>query len=209
MNKKVAIAGYSGHAYVVIDSLLVNNFNVVGYIDVAEAKQNPFKLPFLGTEQSVDTLSLLKGKDIAVALGVGDNHTRNKIAQIFQDAGIEIITVVHPAAIISKHCRIEKGCFIAAGAIVQAFAKIEEGCIINSGAIIEHECAIEKFCHIAPGATLAGNVTIGENTFFGAGAVAKQGTTVGKNSIIGAGAVVTRNVPSNQTWAGVPAKKIK
>lgn len=209
MNKKVVIAGYSGHAYVVIEALIANQYNVIGYVDIAETVQNPFQLQFLGTEKNTATLRKLKKEGIAVALGIGDNSIRKKVAQIYQQAGIEIISVIHPAAIISKHCNIAKGCFVGAGAIVQTFAKIKEGSIINTGAIIEHECVIQKYCHIAPGATIAGNVTIAENTFVGARAVAKQGIKIGKNSIIGAGAVVITNVPSNETWAGVPAKKVK
>jgi acetyltransferase-like isoleucine patch superfamily enzyme len=35
------------------------------------------------------------------------------------------------------------------------------------------------------------------------------GITIGQNSLIGAGSVVTKNIPSNQIWAGNPAKFIK
>ena len=49
MSKKIAIAGYSVHAYVVIDALLANRLEVVGYLDVAEVVNNPFNLNFLGS----------------------------------------------------------------------------------------------------------------------------------------------------------------
>ena len=42
----------------------------------------------------------------------------------------------------------------------------------------------------------------------GANAVIKQGVTVGDNVIIGAGAVVLKNVNSNKTFVGNPAKQI-
>lgn len=35
------------------------------------------------------------------------------------------------------------------------------------------------------------------------------GVTIGNNVIIGCGAVVTKNIPDNQIWGGVPAKHIK
>lgn len=35
------------------------------------------------------------------------------------------------------------------------------------------------------------------------------GVTIGENALIGAGSVVTKDVPPGETWAGVPAKKIK
>lgn len=51
--------------------------------------------------------------------------------------------------------------------------------------------------------------TIGENVVIGAGACILGGITIGKNSIIGANAVVTKNVPENTVWVGIPAKQIR
>jgi maltose O-acetyltransferase len=52
-------------------------------------------------------------------------------------------------------------------------------------------------------------VTIGKNVWIGAHAVILQGITIGDNVIIGAGSVVNKDIPSNVTVAGVPAKIIK
>lgn len=208
MSKKIAIAGYSGHAYVVIDALLANGLEVVGYLDMAEAVNNPFNLSFLGSETDVATLALLKQNNIAVALGIGSNAVRKKIFNTLASAAVEIISVIHPKSTISSFSSIGKGCFVAAGAVVQTFAQVKEGSIINTGAIVEHECEIGSYCHIAPGAVLAGNVIVGNHSLFGAAAVAKQGVFIGERCVIGAGAVVVSNVPDNEVWVGVPAKKL-
>jgi acetyltransferase-like isoleucine patch superfamily enzyme len=52
-------------------------------------------------------------------------------------------------------------------------------------------------------------VKIGNNVFIGMNSLIMKGVIVGDNSVIGAGSVVTTNVPSNQIWAGNPAKFIK
>ncbi|MGL5646273.1 MAG: DapH/DapD/GlmU-related protein [Clostridium sp.] len=52
-------------------------------------------------------------------------------------------------------------------------------------------------------------VKVKKNAWIGAGATICPGVTIGENSIIGAGSVVTKNVPSNTVYAGVPAKFIK
>jgi acetyltransferase-like isoleucine patch superfamily enzyme len=52
-------------------------------------------------------------------------------------------------------------------------------------------------------------VKIDKNVWIGAGAIILPGVRVGENSIIGAGAVVTRDVPSGEIWAGIPAARIK
>lgn len=52
-------------------------------------------------------------------------------------------------------------------------------------------------------------VVIAENVWLGAGVTVLPGCAIGKNSIVGAGSVVTKSIPNNQVWAGVPAKKIR
>ncbi len=51
-----------------------------------------------------------------------------------------------------------------------------------------------------------GNVIIGDNVFLGANVVICQPVTIGNNSLIAAGAVVTKDIPSNEIWGGVPAR---
>ena len=52
-------------------------------------------------------------------------------------------------------------------------------------------------------------VLIEDNVFIGARCIILKGVTIGKNSIIGAGSVVAKSVPSNQIWAGNPARFIR
>lgn len=52
-------------------------------------------------------------------------------------------------------------------------------------------------------------VKIKKNAWIGAGAIICPGVTIGENSVIGAGSVVTKDVPDNSVYAGVPAKFIK
>lgn len=53
------------------------------------------------------------------------------------------------------------------------------------------------------------SVKIIRNAWIGAGVTVCPGVTIGENSVIGAGSVVTKDVPSNTVYAGVPAKFIK
>jgi len=52
-------------------------------------------------------------------------------------------------------------------------------------------------------------VVIEDNVFIGANSTILKGVTIGRNSIIGSSSVVTKNVPSNEIWAGNPARLIK
>lgn len=51
-------------------------------------------------------------------------------------------------------------------------------------------------------------IYINNGVFIGAGCLILKGSVVGENSVIGANSVVTGNIPSNQVWAGNPAKYI-
>lgn len=51
-------------------------------------------------------------------------------------------------------------------------------------------------------------IEIGAGAYVGAGSIVLPGVTVGAGAKIGAGAVVTKNVPDDETWVGVPARKI-
>ena len=104
--------------------------------------------------------------------------------------GIEI----HPAVKIGKNIFIDHGM----------------GVVIGETTIIGDNVSIYQ------GVTLGGtkwekkkrHPTINDNVIIGAGAKVLGPISVGKNSKIGANSVVTRNVPSNSTVIGIPARVI-
>lgn len=53
-----------------------------------------------------------------------------------------------------------------------------------------------------------GRIIIGNNVNIGWNVIIMPDVRIGNNVVIGAGAIVTKNVPSNTVWAGVPAKQI-
>lgn len=52
-------------------------------------------------------------------------------------------------------------------------------------------------------------INIGNNVYLGDGCLILPGVTIGENSIIGARSVVTKDIPANSVYAGIPAKQIK
>lgn len=53
------------------------------------------------------------------------------------------------------------------------------------------------------------DVVIGKNVWCGSNVVIMPGVKIGDNSVIGAGSVITKNIPSDEVWVGVPAKRLK
>ena len=50
---------------------------------------------------------------------------------------------------------------------------------------------------------------IGKNVYTGAGAKIIGNVHIGDGAIIGANSVVIKNIPIGETWAGVPAIRLK
>lgn len=202
----IAIIGYSGHSFVVLDAAKQMNLNVKYYCERNQLSYNPFEINYLGDEgnDSFDWNSVDQ-----FILGIGGNKIRQKVAGLILSKKKILLNVVHPSSIISNYATFGTGNFIAANVTVNALAKIADNCILNTGCIVEHECVIENGVHIAPGSVLAGNVFVGENSFIGANSVVKQGVKIGNGVTVGAGSVVVKDIPNNEIWAGNPAKKLR
>ena len=206
LDKKHILIGYSGHAYVLAETVLENGLEIIGYSDKKKSDLDPYNLPYLGFEKFDDFIGWQK--EVSFLLGIGDNTLRQNIAHLIESKGKTIETIIHRSAHISKNAVIGDGSFVNKNVAVNALAVVGTNVILNTGCIIEHECVLGDAVHVAPGAVLAGNVSIGERTFVGANAVIKQGIVVGKDVVIGAGTVVITNIPDEAKVVGNPGRII-
>ena len=205
--------GAGGHGQVVIEILqLMGNYELVGLLDPNFELWNTelLDVPILGGDELLPELRDRGINKAFIGLGtVGDVRPRKKLYQILQNQQFEIVSAIHPQAVISPSVQIGDGITIMAGVIVNSTVKFGNNVIVNSGAIVEHDCVIDSHVHIAPGAKLAGAVQVGAGSHIGIGAVIAQGIRIGNNAIIGAGAVVIKDVPDSVVVVGVPARILK
>ena len=202
--RQVCIIGYSGHAFVIVETFNAAGDAVTAYCDQVEKRFDPYGLKFLGSENESHVIDALRNYFYFIA--IGNNNIRREVYIRLADHQLETLRAIHPYTHVSATAVIGNGTLVGSGAIIQAQAKVGNIAICNTGCIIEHECIIGDFCHIAPGAVLCGNVTVGNGSLVGAGSVINPGITIGSNAIIGAGAVVVSDVPDFAVVAGNPAR---
>lgn len=107
-------------------------------------------------------------------------------------------------------CKIGNSVFFNHNCSITCIEKIEIGdnCnFANNVVIVDHDHKLGKF-GVEKGYT-SSSIQIGENVWVGANSVILRGVTIGEGAVIAAGAVVNSDIPSNEIWGGIPARKLK
>lgn len=205
--KPVIIIGNGGHARVLVDILLLQKREIIGYTAPNE-ENNPYSITYLGGDEEIlkyDPQEI----ELVNALGsISDTKPRANIFNFFKLKGYRFSTTIHPSAVISETATLGEGVQIMAGAVIQPFVNIADNTIVNTSTSIDHDCCISKHCHIAPGCVLSGGIKIGESTHIGTGAKIIQNISIGKNVLVGAGSLVLRDIGDNKKVYGSPAKEV-
>jgi sugar O-acyltransferase (sialic acid O-acetyltransferase NeuD family) len=208
----ILIIGGGDHARVVMDAIrAADEYTLAGIIDVTcRAGDAVEGVPVIGTDDDLPRLRAEGADACVIAIGsVGDAGPRVRAAAAAREAGLRLVTVIHPSATVSDLATLADGVFVGAGAIIGTGATVGECAIVNTGAIVDHDCRIGAFAHLAPGAALSGRVTVGECAHVGTGASVANGMTIGADSIVGAGSVVVRDIVDGVVAYGNPCTVVR
>ena len=202
--RRLIIIGAGGHAKVCAEIAQLNGYKDIIYLDDNDNITNK-NLLFGCVSGKVNDIDKFDG-DIFVA--IGDSVIREKLLNYITSKNRDVISLVHPSAVVSDYVTLGAGVVIMAGAVVNPSVVIEDGSIINTCSSIDHDCYIGSNSHVAVGAHICGTVTIGNKCWIGAGATVLNNVNITDNVTVGAGAVVLKDIFEQGTYVGVPVRKL-
>lgn len=209
MKEKVIVIGDGGHAKIVIDILgYYEKYEIIGVTSKEPKSEKFYGHPIIGTDEVLE--GFFKKGVTNVAIGIGgftNNELRKQLFIKVKKIGFNVISAIHPNAIISKKATLGEGTTIFAGVVINPDVIIGDNCVIATSSSIDHETIVEDHCLISAGVTLGANCLIKEGTLCALGAKIISGVKVGENALIAAGAVVVKDIVRNSKVFGVPAKE--
>lgn len=201
--RSLAIIGAGGHALVAIDALLCSGWDLS---DIAVYDENPARVGQLMEGLRILPMGMAELQGAPFHVAIGRNDIRRRLHTEMMRNGGTAVSIIHPAASISRSASLAPGCLVAAQAVVGPRASLGSAVIVNHGAVVDHECVVGDFSHVAPAATMSGASSIGSGVLLGAGARVLPGIAVGQDAVIGAGAVVADNLDADGVYLGMPAR---
>lgn len=147
-------------------------------------------------------------------VAIGDGRTRAACAEKGCARGLILDSFVHPRAHLAPSVTPSPGCIVLPMAVVMNGTTLCAGVLVNIGALVGHDCMLLPYCSIQPGAKLTGFCVVEPYAYVGIGATLitkdkSKPLRIGEGAVIGGGSVVLEDVPAGETWAGVPARRIR
>ena len=205
MKDKLIIIGASGHGKVVADiAIKMNKWQSIVFLDDDQAIKISIGLEVIG--KTADAFTYKDEADFFVA--IGNNAVREKVQEKLIEDGLNVVSLIHPSAVIGTYVEIGIGSVVMAGVVANSSTRIGKGCIINTSSSLDHDNVIEDYVHISPGVRTAGSVEIGKRTWVGIGSVISNNVNICSGCKVGAGAVVVKDITEPGTYVGVPVRKI-
>ncbi len=204
--------GAGGHAKILAEILaLAGGRELVGFTDADSRRWGGTLMgyPILGGD---DELARLRAKGVQAAfIGVGavssaGTKVRARLYRKAVDLGFEMVTLVHPQAVVAPSATIGPGSVVMGGAVLSTDVRVGPNVTIYAGCVVEHDSILAEHANLSPGVRLAGGVTVREGAFIGIGASVIQGVHIGRWATVGAGAAVLHDVLDEATVVGVPAR---
>lgn len=181
----------------------------VGFLDDDPARRGTslHGLPVLGDLPHAAALP-----EVRLVNGIGSTRSFPDKAAVIARTGrpwSDFLTLVHPAAQVSRWASLGPGTALLAQVSVGADVRLGAHVFVLQGVVLGHDTVVEDLAIVAGGALLAGRVHVGRGAYIGQGATVREGIHIGAGALVGAGAVVVDDVPAGVVVVGNPARVLR
>ena len=213
IKKRLFIFGTGSHSKLVLNEILkIYKFDEIFFFNT-EIKKKRIKLrdKYYVLINNYKDLKAKVNSSSYYFIAAGSNQLRKKIFLQLKKKirKLKTFSIISSNSHVDKTVKIGSGSIIMPGVIINYNSKIGKYSIINTSSSIDHDNTIGEFTSIGPGVNTAGNVKIEDLCTIGIGAKIKDKIVIRKNTIIGGCSFVNKNCGPNNTYFGIPIRKIR
>jgi sugar O-acyltransferase (sialic acid O-acetyltransferase NeuD family) len=150
---------------------------------------------------------IVKDDDVFIC-ALGDTRQKKKYIDMVIKKGGIFANVIHPTSIIGANTKIGFGVIICPFTYVSNDIEIGNFVTIQTHSAVGHDTIIGDYAQINALTFFGGYSRIGDGSTINPGAMVAPKKKVGENTTIGLNSSVVRDIESNCTAYGNPAKKI-
>jgi sugar O-acyltransferase (sialic acid O-acetyltransferase NeuD family) len=147
-------------------------------------------------------------KNDVFVIAIANIASKKKCADIIEKKGGRFYTLIHQSAEVARNTIIGDGCVLGRGVIVSNDCVVGNHCTFNSKAMVGHDCTLGHFCNLNAGAFIGGECVIEDGVTIHTYGIVTPRLHIESNAVVGAGSVVVKNVASDRTVFGNPAREI-
>jgi sugar O-acyltransferase (sialic acid O-acetyltransferase NeuD family) len=156
-------------------------------------------------------LEMITDFDDQLLICAGQGMARAAIERRLSRLGIDddrFATVVDSSVRVPRSCHVGTGSILLRNAVLTANVEIGRHVVSMPNATLTHDDQLEDFVTVCAGVALGGSVHVGREAYLGMNSSVRENLTVGQRATLGMGACLTRDLPSDETWVGVPARRL-
>lgn len=208
MKKKLYILGAGGFAKeVYFLAKEIGQFEMTAFVDLQIGESIAFSEGSIPVISDAD-LDKIKEPNMCLAIGIGDPKIIERLRHKYFGR-YEFPNLIHPSVIGDFHnIKMGRGNIITANVVFTTHITIGDLNILNLNVTIGHDVRIGSGNVVNPSVNISGGVNVGDYNMLGVSSVILQYKKIADYAVIGACSFVNKDVESNSTVVGIPAKKI-